>query len=220
MSRRPSLPGAAELFRATGGSSAAPAERAPGREPGREPAQRLRAAEEPAESTPTEQVVSPVAAAAAAERLERIGTMTSLGTSPVPEPEPVAMVPPAGSKRRAVDGGPIVRVGNEIITPLEDEPAPRPTAARTNGVRQTRRPRMRTVAERRPTGRERHEEKITVYCSAEELIDLETARLSLRGEHGLVVDRGRIVREAVAIILADLDAKGEDSILVRRFREG
>ena len=51
------------------------------------------------------------------------------------------------------------------------------------------------------------------------VLDLETARLTLRGEHGLVVDRGRIVREAVAIILADLDAKGEDSIIVRRFRE-
>jgi hypothetical protein len=212
MSRRPSLPGAAELFRATGGSSAAPAERAPARESTREPGQRLRAAEDPAVSAPAE-------AAAAAERIERSGTVTSLAPSPAPEPEPVVMVPPA-PKRRAVDGGPIVRVGNEIITPLEEEPAPRPAAARTNGVRQTRRPRMRTVAERRPTGRERHEEKITVYCSAEELIDLETARLALRGEHGLVVDRGRIVREAVAIILADLDAKGEDSILVRRFREG
>jgi hypothetical protein len=75
------------------------------------------------------------------------------------------------------------------------------------------------MGEKRPSGRERHEEKITVYCSADELFDLETARLTLRGEHGLVVDRGRIVREAVAIILADLEAKGDDSILVRRLRE-
>ena len=44
-------------------------------------------------------------------------------------------------------------------------------------------------------------------------------RLALRGDHGLVVDRGRIVREAVAVVLADLDAKGESSILVRRLRE-
>jgi hypothetical protein len=35
----------------------------------------------------------------------------------------------------------------------------------------------------------------------------------------MVVDRGRIVREAVAVVLADLDAKGESSILVRRLRE-
>jgi phage tail protein X len=47
-------------------------------------------------------------------------------------------------------------------------------------------------------------------------MDLERARLTLRGEHGLAVDRGRIVREALAVVLADLDDKGEASILVRR----
>ena len=72
-----------------------------------------------------------------------------------------------------------------------------------------------------PRGRDRtkHAEKITVYCSGDELMALETARLTLRGEHGVVADRGRIVREAVAVVLADLDAKGESSILVRRLRE-
>ena len=78
-----------------------------------------------------------------------------------------------------------------------------------------RRPR---TGERRPTGRERHEEKITVYCSAEELIDLERARLTLRGDYGVAVDRGRIVREALVMVLADLDAKGDQSVLVRRLR--
>lgn len=73
-------------------------------------------------------------------------------------------------------------------------------------------------ANRRPTGRERHDEKITVYVSAEELMDLEHARLVLRGEHGLAVDRGRIVREAVAVVLADLESRGDASILVRRLR--
>ncbi len=73
-------------------------------------------------------------------------------------------------------------------------------------------------ANRRPSGRERHDEKITVYVSAEELIDLEHARLVLRGEHGLAVDRGRIVREAVAVVLADLESRGDASILVRRLR--
>lgn len=86
------------------------------------------------------------------------------------------------------------------------------------GVRRTpARPRSRTV-DRRPSGRERHEEKITVYVSADELIDIEQARLTLRGEHGLAVDRGRIVREAVAVVIADLEAKGDASILVRRLR--
>ncbi|HVE97908.1 MAG TPA: cobyrinic acid a,c-diamide synthase [Mycobacteriales bacterium] len=79
-----------------------------------------------------------------------------------------------------------------------------------------RRPR---TGERRPTGRERHEEKITVYCSAEELIDLERARLTLRGDYGLAVDRGRIVREALAMVLADLEAKADQSVLVRRLRD-
>jgi hypothetical protein len=72
---------------------------------------------------------------------------------------------------------------------------------------------------RRPTGRERHDEKITVYVSPQELVDLERARLTLRAEHGLAVDRGRIVREALAVVLADLEAKGSDSILVRRLRD-
>ncbi|MCG3044227.1 hypothetical protein ACLIYM_08105 [Streptomyces fenghuangensis] len=79
-------------------------------------------------------------------------------------------------------------------------------------------PRRGRPAARRPSGRERHDEKITVYVSAEELMDLEHARLVLRGEHGLAVDRGRIVREAVAVVLADLEARGDASILVRRLR--
>lgn len=76
----------------------------------------------------------------------------------------------------------------------------------------------RRGADRRPTGRTLHEEKITVYVSSEELVDLEQAKIALRGEHGLAVDRGRIVREAVAVVLADLEARGADSILVRRLR--
>jgi hypothetical protein len=74
------------------------------------------------------------------------------------------------------------------------------------------------LADRRPSGRERHDEKITVYVSADELMDLEHARLALRGDHGLPVDRGRVVREALAVVLADFEAKGEASILVRRLR--
>lgn len=70
-----------------------------------------------------------------------------------------------------------------------------------------------------PTGRQRHDEKITVYVSVDELMALEQARLTLRGAHGMAVDRGRIVREALAVVLADLDAAGEASVLVRRLRE-
>lgn len=85
-------------------------------------------------------------------------------------------------------------------------------------VRPAARRRARNVGDRRPTGRERHEEKITVYVSPEELVDLEQAKLILRAQHGLAVDRGRIVREALAMLIADLESKGDDSILVRRLR--
>lgn len=71
-----------------------------------------------------------------------------------------------------------------------------------------------------PSGRQSHDEKITVYVSGPELMQLEQARLTLRGSHALAVDRGRIVREALAVVLADLDSHGAQSILVRRLREG
>jgi hypothetical protein len=71
-------------------------------------------------------------------------------------------------------------------------------------------------AGRQSSGRVRHDEKITVYVSAEELLALEQARLNLRARHSMAVDRGRIVREAIAAMLADLEARGEDSELVRR----
>jgi hypothetical protein len=68
---------------------------------------------------------------------------------------------------------------------------------------------------RRASGREKHPQKITVYLSAEELLDLERARLALL-RYGVAADRGRIVREAIAVLLADLDARGQDSLLARR----
>jgi hypothetical protein len=73
-------------------------------------------------------------------------------------------------------------------------------------------------ASRRTSGRERHDEKITVYVSPEELVAIEQARLVLRAEHGVAVDRGRLVREAVAEMLIDLDAHGEASVVVQRLR--
>ena len=72
------------------------------------------------------------------------------------------------------------------------------------------------LVERRGSGRIRHEEKITVYVSAEELVALEQARLTLRARYGLAIDRGRIVREAIAALLADFEASIDDSELVRR----
>ena len=82
----------------------------------------------------------------------------------------------------------------------------------------TRRTATRSSGTRRPSGRERHDEKITVYVSPEELVDLEHARLALRADHGLAVDRGRLVREAVAVLIADFDQRGEESVLVQRLQ--
>jgi hypothetical protein len=75
-------------------------------------------------------------------------------------------------------------------------------------------------ARRQPSGRERHTQKFTVYLSGSELLDLERARLTLRAL-GIIVDRGRIVREALAVLLADLDAGGEGgkSLVARRLWE-
>ena len=78
-------------------------------------------------------------------------------------------------------------------------------------------PQPETADERQATGRERHDQKITVYLSAAELLDLEHARLMLR-RFGFVLDRGRLVREAIAVLLADLDARGNDSLIARRIR--
>jgi hypothetical protein len=107
--------------------------------------------------------------------------------------------------------------------PADSEPAPLVPHPGVGAIQPAVGPRsvrrMRAVADRGPSGRERHEEKITVYCSPEELVDLESARLALRAEHGLAIDRGRIVREAIAVVLADLEAKGDASILVRRLRQ-
>ena len=68
----------------------------------------------------------------------------------------------------------------------------------------------------RSSGRVRHDEKMTVYVTADELLEIEHARLSLRRMQGVAVDRGRLVREAIAIALADLEENGDESVLVQR----
>lgn len=99
----------------------------------------------------------------------------------------------------------------------------RPTSDTDDSAQRPRR--VRAVADeavgndtgpKRPSGRVRHDEKMTVYVTADELLDIEHARLTLRREHGLAVDRGRLVREALALVLADLAAQGADSPLVQR----
>ncbi|MDH4160943.1 MAG: hypothetical protein OEV62_11840 [Actinomycetota bacterium] len=99
-----------------------------------------------------------------------------------------------------------------------DQPTPAPAAATEPAAA---RPPLRRVGADSvaPSGRERHDQKITVYLSADELVALDEAKSALFRDHQLKVDRGRIVREAMAVVLADLAAKGDHGILVRRLRE-
>ncbi|MEU6844948.1 hypothetical protein ABZ930_24065 [Streptomyces sp. NPDC046716] len=192
MSRRVSLPGADELFRTTGGmalQASSPRRGANGE--ARVPAPAGESDEAAAASSAPEEgegESTPSAEHAAADAESDSG---SRGRSAAAEPaEKAARRSSAGAQEGSGGSG--------------------------RGTGQARR--RARAANRRPSGRERHDEKITVYVSAEELMDLEHARLVLRGEHGLAVDRGRIVREAVAVVLADLESRGDASILVRRLR--
>ena len=69
------------------------------------------------------------------------------------------------------------------------------------------------------SGRVKHDEKMTVYVTAAELLAVEKARLELRAELGRSVDRGRFVRAALAVALADLDARGTQSDVARRLSQ-
>ena len=93
------------------------------------------------------------------------------------------------------------------------EPAEKPKPAGTGRTEQLAR-----SAAPHGSGRTKHDAKITVYVSGDELVAMEQARLTLRAKHDLVVDRGRLVREAVAVLLADFDQNGEESVLVQRLR--
>jgi hypothetical protein len=68
----------------------------------------------------------------------------------------------------------------------------------------------------RPSGRVKHDSKVTVYMTSDELLDLEHARLELRRDLGQTLDRGRLIREAVAMALADYAEHGPTGELARR----
>ncbi|WP_376766663.1 hypothetical protein [Nocardioides stalactiti] len=115
---------------------------------------------------------------------------------------------------------------DDLFRPTADPEAPEPQAPKRASVRavpdapaDAADASDATQGEKRPSGRIRHDEKMTVYVTSEELMEIEQVRLHLRGRHGLGVDRGRLVREALGLVLADFEAHGEDSALVRRLRE-
>ena len=116
-------------------------------------------------------------------------------------------------RREDGEGGmPLTLVPGGAAVPAQDELAAFRAPAATPSVPTRGRPQRGRV------DRTKHDEKITVYISADELVALEGARLALRAQHGLAADRGRIVREAISVLLADLDERGEDSVLVRRLK--
>ncbi|SOD61812.1 hypothetical protein SAMN06297387_103420 [Streptomyces zhaozhouensis] len=195
MPRRVSLPAADELFRSTGGAAVQPSSPSTAQE---------NAAAEPSQAPSADQSGEPAGSGAPDEgagegRARR-------------EPRPKSARERGGREERLPAQAKRDGSGRPTVPPAGGQPA-----APGRGGAPAGPPRKGRVA-RRPSGRERHDEKITVYVSAEELMDLEHARLVLRGEHGLAVDRGRIVREAVAVVLADLESRGDASILVRRLR--
>lgn len=61
----------------------------------------------------------------------------------------------------------------------------------------------------------KHDEKITFYCTGDDLMAIERARLALRAQHGVAADRGKIVRAALHYVLEDFEARASDSILLR-----
>jgi len=102
---------------------------------------------------------------------------------------------------------------DDLFRPTADEPGKRPgnePVERTPGD---------TGESSRASGRVKHDEKITVYVTSEELTALEQARLTLRAQHGIAADRGRLVRTAIELALADLEENGADSRLLGRLTE-
>ena len=108
---------------------------------------------------------------------------------------------------------------DDLFRPTSDteQPAPEQRPRRVRAVAdETEAAETAEPGLKRPSGRVRHDEKMTVYVTADELLDIEHARLTLRRHHGLAVDRGRLVREALALVLADLEQQGTNSALVQR----
>ncbi|AQP51932.1 hypothetical protein [Tessaracoccus flavescens] len=115
------------------------------------------------------------------------------------------------SRRASLPGASELFRPTRSVPEPEPTPAPEPTPEKKQKASKETEPQEGKPA---ASGRVRHDHKITVYFSEEELLALEDANLDLRRSHGIRVDRGRIVRVAVARALADLAEQGADSYLV------
>jgi hypothetical protein len=103
------------------------------------------------------------------------------------------------------------RTGAERARAGRAEPAPSPQEDKSTKLQVAAPPERPAAVRKAP----KHDEKITFYCTSEDLMTLEGARLKLRSQQGIAADRGRIVRAALGYVLEDFDARGEDSVLVR-----
>lgn len=66
--------------------------------------------------------------------------------------------------------------------------------------------------------RSRHTEKITIYLTADELARLDRLVCQVKHDMGIRVDRGRIVREAIAMTGDDVRSRGGKSAVIQRLR--
>ncbi len=122
---------------------------------------------------------------------------------------------------------PTAKEGTAGVSPVRPprEPLPKspgaPAEARPASHRSAGPTRLQAVddAPSPESGRVKHDEKMTIYVTADELLAVEHARLQLRAALGRTVDRGRFVRAAVALALADLDERGIDSAVARRLAD-
>lgn len=107
------------------------------------------------------------------------------------------------------------RTAGESRSATKEEPA-RPKEDKSTRLQVAESPAPPAETQRKAP---RHDEKVTFYCTSDDLMSLEKARLSLRSEHGVAADRGKIVRAALAYVLEDFEARSHDSILLRKLTE-
>lgn len=127
--------------------------------------------------------------------------------------------PPEPRPSRTGTPAPAAEPSSEVDATPAPVSVPSPTPEKVAAAPRARRAPAAKPAAAKPvpgTSRPRHEEKVTFYCTDSDLTRLEAARLDLRANHRLASDRGRIVRAAIAEILDDFDARGADSLLVKR----
>jgi hypothetical protein len=112
---------------------------------------------------------------------------------------------------------------DELFRKTSDRPREtRPSSETSKQDAKSTKLQVATAASEAPVAQSKapkHEEKITFYCTPDDLMAIERTRLELRADYGVTADRGRIVRAALAYVLEDFTARGEDSVLLRKLSD-